>query len=133
MSSHNRHEEVGTRSQFLDSDTLALKVVHRADGVIGDQFKAADMHAGNYGDRSAAIDRGDKLRGKMLVEIDPAACDRVVNLYSRWSIDKADLSEALSVQQLLRDKLRGMADRGRPQEAHRRNFERFLRGVRSLP
>src|SRR5215472_631375 len=132
MGSHNRHEEVGTRSQFLDSDTLTLKVVYRADGVIGDQFKAADMHAGKYGDRSAAIDGGDKLRGKMLIEIDPAMCDRVVDLYSRWGIDKADLCEALSVQQLLRNKLGGVTDRGRPQEAHCRNFGRSLRGVRSL-
>src|SRR5438309_11868375 len=68
----------------------------------------------------------------MKIEIDPAMRDRIVNLYGRWGIDKADLSEALSVQQLLGDKLGGVADRGGPQQAHRRDFERPLRGIRSL-
>ena len=48
----------------------------------------------------------------MKIEIDPAVRDRIVYLYSRWGIDKAHLSEALSVQQLLGDKLGGVADRG---------------------
>jgi hypothetical protein len=100
MSGHDRYKELCARSQRFHPDSLAFEVSHGADGVIRDQFKTADMHTRQYCDRSAAIDRGDELRGKVQIEIYFAMRDSVVDPRCRWRIDKADVGKAFGVQQL---------------------------------
>ena len=65
-----------------------------------------------YRDRSAAVDRGDELRGKVQIEIDFAIRDGLVDLRRRGRVDKADVCKALGTQQLFGNKLGGVADRG---------------------
>jgi len=71
---------VRARSQRLHPDTLAFEVSHSADGIIRDQFKAANMRSSQYGDRSASVDRGYELRGKVQIEVDFVMRDGLVDL-----------------------------------------------------
>ena len=132
MGGHDRDEEMIARSQCCDSDSLAFEIGDAADTRFAEQFKAADMRTRQYGDRSAAIDGGDELRGKVQIEIYLAMRDSLVDLRRRWRIDKADVGKPFGVQQLFGNKLGGVADRGGPHEAHGGRFERSLRGQHSL-
>jgi hypothetical protein len=107
---------------------LSWEVSHGADVVIREQFKTADMRTRQYGDRSAAVDRGDELRGEVQVEIYFAMRDSLVDLRRRWRIDKADVGKAFGVQQLFGNKLGGVVDRGGPHEADSGRFEGSLGG-----
>jgi len=94
------------RFRRRDTDRFAFEIRYATDAFFPKELKATDMHAGQYGDRPAAIDDGYPLRRKVCIEIYPAARDRLIDL----SLDILDLGEAFGAQQFLGDKLGSTAE-----------------------
>ena len=76
MGRDDRDEEMVARPQGRYSDTLALEIANRADPFVPEQFETTDMHAGDDGDGTAAVDHGNPLRREMQAEIGSAVGDR---------------------------------------------------------
>ena len=55
MGGHDRDEEMIARSQCCESDSLAFEIGDAADTRFAEQFKAADMHAGQNRDRATTV------------------------------------------------------------------------------
>src|SRR6516165_9424332 len=110
MGGHDRDEEMIARSQRCNTDRPAFEIGNAADTLFPKELKAADMHAGEHGDRSTAIDDGYPLRRKVRIEIHPTACDCLIDLGAGLPLDILDLGEAFGPQQFLGDKLGSVAE-----------------------
>ncbi|OWK21190.1 hypothetical protein AJ88_20445 [Mesorhizobium amorphae CCBAU 01583] len=126
IGSHQHQKQMPDAVPFDDANPLALQVGHTPDAVVRDQFEAADMHAGQYLDRSALAD-GKHMGGwKVPVEIDLAVGEPVRRVGSGSGRHEADVGKALCMQQRLRHvhrslTIRGVDEDGKP---HLRRFGR---------
>jgi hypothetical protein len=59
MRGHHRHEEMLARPERGYPNSPTLEVGDAADVAVGEQLEAADMHAGQHSDRTAAVDKRD--------------------------------------------------------------------------
>ena len=91
--------QVGDSHKCIDADSLAFEIADTVDRVIGEQFKAAGMHAGQDLDRHAIGDQAHMGGREVPVEIDLAMAYPIGGIGSGARADEFDVGDALAVQQ----------------------------------
>jgi hypothetical protein len=93
------------------------------DAFTAEQNEAADMHARQQRDRCSLIEADDEIRRIAHHQIHVAARQLLGGVAGRGRlIDKANIGEALRLQQLLWNHLRHSADCGVPREFNGRGL-----------
>jgi hypothetical protein len=93
-----------------NSDRSALEVGDAVDAVLGEQFEAPDMDAGQNRDLSAAIERDNERAGEVQGEVDLSGRDRLVQKGRSNGADIVDLRDAFVREQFVDDILRSDAE-----------------------
>src|SRR5215469_3425534 len=107
------------RSKGLDPDLSAFEVGDAPNAPASEYLEAADMRTGQHCDTETAVDGRDVFRRIFEPQIQFSAGERLLHA-PKWRGQVADICEAFTTQQLVRDILRSEANAESRTKCHRR-------------
>ena len=96
---HEARQLVRVRIQEVNPDALAPHIRNGADAVVGDQFEAADMHAGQHLNRYPGLDGRDVHRRHVHIEIRIATSEPLRIVDAGVTCHLADIGDAVGTHQ----------------------------------